>query len=229
MGEDLTARRSGQGWGAERYSENWGAFSFLVHLANRAKAIVGRTNDVGTAERSHEAGGRGAEIEVDGLTSVRQGLMTNTAITVTKGGVFLATGSLSIFSDFMHSCADVGNYAYRSRPPQSSSLLGYLASPSRVPPTLQRPSKSLLSVHCRKPHHCLSALTDLSLFACLGTPCMKPQVHDDRGDEPAGRARALSAPASPLPCMSLCIGPCVACPLPQPYHFLLPFPSLRWI
>jgi len=50
---------------------------------------------------------------VEGQDSVRQGLISNSIICVIKGGVWLYTGSHSIFADLMHSSADVANYAYR--------------------------------------------------------------------------------------------------------------------
>jgi len=50
---------------------------------------------------------------IGGLPSVQQGLLSNFAIAGLKGTVFIFTGSSEILADFMHSCADVGNYGYR--------------------------------------------------------------------------------------------------------------------
>ena len=50
---------------------------------------------------------------IEGLTSVRQGLISNSAIAGVKGVVFAFTGSAAILADFMHSAADVSNYSYR--------------------------------------------------------------------------------------------------------------------
>jgi len=49
----------------------------------------------------------------EGRESVLQGLKTNSAICVAKGGVWFATGSHVMFADWMHSIADVANYSYR--------------------------------------------------------------------------------------------------------------------
>ncbi|CAK8992426.1 unnamed protein product [Durusdinium trenchii] len=48
-----------------------------------------------------------------GWQSVMQGLKTNSCICFVKGGVWMSTGSHAMFADWMHSIADVANYAYR--------------------------------------------------------------------------------------------------------------------
>jgi len=63
---------------------------------------------------------------VEGQESVRQGLISNSAICLVKGSVWVYTGSHAVFADLMHSCADVANYLYRilqlSRSMQKSDL-----------------------------------------------------------------------------------------------------------
>jgi len=49
----------------------------------------------------------------EGRQSVLQGLKTNVGICTAKGVVWYATGSHAMFADWMHSIADVANYAYR--------------------------------------------------------------------------------------------------------------------
>jgi len=50
---------------------------------------------------------------LEGRESIQQGLISNVAICLVKGTVWIITGSHAIFADLMHSTADVSNYAYR--------------------------------------------------------------------------------------------------------------------
>lgn len=75
--------------------------------SGEAKARLYGTQALRTALRKQTAG------SLEGRESVQQGLISNVAICLVKGGVWIFTGSHAIFADLMHSTADVSNYAYR--------------------------------------------------------------------------------------------------------------------
>lgn len=98
----------------------------------------------GTFEEEHDddAGGGGNRLPrkrywynapssttTEGRESVLQGLRTNSAICVAKGGVWFATGSHVMFADWMHSIADVANYSYRLMELKRSAKLRDFAHP----------------------------------------------------------------------------------------------------
>lgn len=75
--------------------------------SGEAKARLYGTQALRTALRKQSAGA------LEGRESVQQGLISNVAICLVKGSVWIVTGSHAIFADLMHSTADVSNYAYR--------------------------------------------------------------------------------------------------------------------
>jgi len=66
---------------------------------------------------------------LEGRESVQQGLLSNAMICFVKGVVWVFTGSQAIFTDLMHSCADVANYMYRLSMLRSSASGGDVTHP----------------------------------------------------------------------------------------------------